>query len=203
MVEDIRDLIEKINQDGIRAAEEKARNIENAARQKADDIIAAARHEAEDMISLANERIRRDDEKERTLLVQAGRDLLLSLREEINAMLGRIMVTDIRKALIPEALSLILAEAVRKSGGEESGDIIVSLSPEDHENLEQHFFTQLREETRKKIIVRPSDDISKGFTISYDSGRSYYDFSDKALAEYIGTYLKPKLNRILQEAAKE
>jgi vacuolar-type H+-ATPase subunit E/Vma4 len=62
---------------------------------------------------------------------------------------------------------------------------------------------RLREETGKKIIVRPSGDISHGFSISFDSGKSCYDFSDKALAEYIGTYLKPRLNRILGEAAKD
>jgi vacuolar-type H+-ATPase subunit H len=62
MVEDIRSLIEKINQDGIRAAEEKARDIEDAARRRADDIIAAAQQESEDLISAAKERIRREDE---------------------------------------------------------------------------------------------------------------------------------------------
>jgi hypothetical protein len=45
--------------------------------------------------------------------------------------------------------------------------------------------------------------MSGGFTISFDSGRSCYDFTDRALAAYIGTYLKPKLNQILQEAMKE
>ncbi|NTU99832.1 MAG: hypothetical protein HGA55_01740 [Methanoregulaceae archaeon] len=203
MVEDIRDLIEKINQDGIRAAEEKARDIEGAARLRADEIIAAARHDAEDLISAAKERIRLEDEKERTLLVQAGRDMLLSLREEINAMLGRILVTDIRKSLTPESLSMILAEAVRKLGNEATGDIIIFLSPEDRETLEQNFMARLREETGKKIVVRPSGDISHGFSISFDSGKSCYDFSDKALAEYIGTYLKPRLNRILEQAAKD
>jgi vacuolar-type H+-ATPase subunit E/Vma4 len=203
MVEDIRDLIEKINRDGIRAAEEKARDIEDAARRRADDIIAAAQHEAEDLISAAKERIRREDEKERTLLVQAGRDMLLSLREEINAMLGRILVTDIRKTLTPEALSMILAEAIRKYGSEESGDIIIFLSPKDRENLEQNFLARLREETGKKVVIRPSGDISHGFSLSFDSGKSCYDFSDKALAEYIGTYLKPRLNGILREPPKD
>ena len=46
----------------------------------------------------------------------------------------------------------------------------------------------------KKIILKPAEEISGGFTISFDNGKSCYDFTDKALAEYIGTYLKPKLN---------
>jgi V/A-type H+/Na+-transporting ATPase subunit E len=203
MAEEIRDLIEKINQEGIKAAEEKAQNIEAAAKQRADDTLAQAKLEAEEMIAAAKDRIRREDEKGKILLAQAGRDLLLSLRKEINAMLGRIVVSGIQQALIPEALFKLLLEVVRNYSVGESSDITVFLNKEDLETLEKNFLHKLREETKKKIILRPAEEISGGFTISFDSGKSCYDFTDKTLAEYIGTYLKPKLNQILQEAIKE
>lgn len=203
MAEEIRDLIEKINQEGIKAAEEKAQNIEAAAKQRADDTLAQAKLEAEEMIAAAKDRIRREDEKGKTLLAQAGRDLLLSLRKEINAMLGRIVVSGIQQALIPEALFKLLLEVVRNYSVGESSDITVFLNKEDLETLEKNFLHKLREETKEKIILRPAEEISGGFTISFDSGKSCYDFTDKTLAEYIGTYLKPKLNQILQEAIKE
>ena len=203
MAEEIRDLIEKINQEGIRAAEERAHNIEAAALQRADDILAHATRESEEMIAAAKDRIRRDDEKGKILLNQAGRDLLLSLRKEINAMLGRIVVSEIQKALTPEALFKLLSEVVRNYSAGDTSDITVLLNKEDLEILEKNFLHKLKEETKKKIILSPSEEISGGFTISFDSGKSCYDFTDKALAEYIGTYLKPKLNQILQEARKE
>jgi V/A-type H+-transporting ATPase subunit E len=203
MAEEIRDLIEKINQEGIKAAEEKAQKIEAAAKQRADDILAQARLEAGEMIAAAKDRIRREDEKGKTLLVQAGRDLLLSLRKEINAMLGRIVVFDIQQALTPEALFRLLSEVVRNYSAGESSDITVFLNKEDLETLEKKFLHKLREETKKKIILKPAEEISGGFTISFDNGKSCYDFTDKALAEYIGIYLKPKLNQILKEAIKE
>ena len=203
MAEEIRDLIEKINQEGIKAAEEKAQNIEAAAKQRADDILAQARLEAGEMIAVAKDRIHREDEKGKTLLAQAGRDLLLSLRKEINAMLGRIVVSDIHQVLTPEALFKLLSEVVKNYKAGESSDITVFLNKEDLEHLEKNFLNKLREETKKKIILMPAEEISGGFTISFDSGKSCYDFTDKALAEYIGTYLKPKLNQILQEAIGE
>jgi len=203
MAEEIRDLIEKINQEGIKAAEEKAHNIEAAAQLRADDILAQARRESEEMIAAARDRIRRDDEKGKILLNQAGRDLLLSLRKEMNAMLGRIVVSEIQQALTPEALFKLLSEVVRNYSTGEISDITVLLNKEDLEILEKNFLHKLKEETEKKIILSPSEEISGGFTISFDSGKSCYDFTDKALAEYIGTYLKPKLNQILQEALKE
>ena len=203
MAEEIRDLIEKINQEGIKAAEEKAHEIEAAAKLRANEVLAQARFEAEKIIAAAQERIRREDEKEKTLIAQAGRDLLLSLRKEINAMLGRIVVSDIRQTLTPEALFKILSEMIKKYGAGEGGDIVVLLKKEDLETLEKNFLHKLQEATKKKIVLRPAEEISGGFTISFDSGKSCYDFTDKALAEYIGTYLKPKLNQILQEAMKE
>jgi V/A-type H+-transporting ATPase subunit E len=203
MVEEIRDLIEKINQEGIKAAEEKAQNIEAAAKQRADDILAQAKLEAKEMIAAAKDRVHREDEKGKTLLAQAGRDLLLSLRKEIDAMLGRIVVSDIQQALTPEALFKLLSEVVRNYSAVESSDITVFLNKEDLKTLEKNFLHKLGEETKKKIILKPAEEISGGFTISFDSGKSCYDFTDKALAEYIGTYLKPKLNQILKEAIKE
>jgi len=155
------------------------------------------------MIAAAKDRIRREDEKEKILLAQAGRDLLLSLRKEINAMLGRIVVTEVRQTLTPEVLSRLLSEAVRNYSAGEQSDITIFLNKKDLEILEKHFMNQLSEETKKTILLRSSEEISGGFTISFDDGKSCHDFTDKALADYIGTYLKPKLNRILKEAIKE
>jgi vacuolar-type H+-ATPase subunit E/Vma4 len=203
MVDEIRDLIETINQEGIRAAEETAREIEAAARAQADEILLQARREAERMTAAAEERIRRQDESERALLAQAGRDLLLSLRKEIHAMLGRIMVSDTGQALSPEALSRLLSDVVHRFSPDEQGDILVSLKKEDLEALERHFLHRLREETKRNIVLRPADEISGGFVISFDGGRSAYDFTDRALAEYIATSLKPKLRVILGDAVKD
>lgn len=203
MPEEIRDLIEKINQEGIKAAEEKAQNIESLAKQKADDILSQARLEAEKIITAAEDRVRREDTAEKALLAQAGRDLLLSLRKEINAMLDRIVVSDIQQALTPERLSGLLSEIVRNYEGGENSDITVFLKKEDREILEKTFFQKLREETNNKIVLKPTEEISGGFTISFDRGKSCYDFSDRALAEYIGVYLKPKLNQLLLDAMME
>jgi len=203
MVDEIRDLIEKINQDGIRAAEENARRIEAEAREKAEEILTQARLEAGRMTAAAEERIRREDANERALLAQAGRDLLLSLRKEIHAMLGRIMVSDTGQALTPEALSRLVSDVVHRYSPGEQGDILVSLKKEDLEVLEKHFLHRLREETKRNIVLRPAEEISGGFVISFDGGRSAYDFTDRALSDYIGTHLKPKVRGILEDAMKE
>jgi vacuolar-type H+-ATPase subunit E/Vma4 len=203
MTEDIQDLIDKIHQDGIIAAEMKAQVIEDEAKRRANAILSQAKRDAEKMLSDAKERIALEDERERALLAQAGRDLLLSLREEINAMLGQIVVSDIRQALTPETISRLLIEIFKNYATESGGDITVSLNKSDMELLERHYLHTLKQEMEREILLKPGDGIRGGFTISYDNGKSSYDFTDKALADYIGTYLKPKLNTILRGAVEE
>ncbi len=203
MTEDIQDLIDKIHQDGIKAAERKAQVIEDEARQRADAIVSQAKRDAEKILSDAKERIALEDERERALLAQAGRDLLLSLREEIHAMLGQIVASDIRQSLTPETLFRLLIEIFRNYATESGGEMWVSLNKSDRELLERHYLQRLNQEMGRKILLKQGDDVHGGFTISYDNGKSRYDFTDKALADYIGTYLKPKLNTILQGAVEE
>lgn len=200
MAEEIRDLIEKINQEGIKAAEKKAAEIEVAAKQKAEEVLAKARLEAEKIMAAAKDRISHEEEKGKALLNQAVRDLLLTLKKEINAMLESIVITETRHALNAESLSKLLSELIKSYASKQTADIVVSLKREDSEAFEKSFLHKLKEETHKGITLKPSEEITGGFTISFDSGKSCYDFTDRALAEYIGTFLKPKLNQILQDA---
>jgi len=199
MSEEIKALIEKIQQEGIKAAEEKAKEIEAEANLQAEKILKKARADAEQARKEAEDSIALMREKEKNLLDQAVRDFLLTLRQEINAMLGRIVAEDIKGAFTPENLFTILQNMIKcASGGSE--DIIISLSKEDAAAIAGGSLAKLKDATKKKIELKPQDDIRAGFLISFDGGKSEFDFSDKALAEYIGTYLKPKLGAILNQS---
>lgn len=199
MAEELKNLIEKIHQEGVKAAEDKASNIEDEAKRQAKAIVEKAEKEAKNVIAEAEEKISKIEESGKVSLKQAGRDLLLSLRKEINAVLNKIVVSHVRKALNPDELSKIISTLIKDYGGGEKGDIIVSLKKEDLEKLKKGFLNELKDETKKEITLKSSEDIHGGFIISYDSDKSHYDFTDKALAEYIGLYLKPELSEMLKE----
>ncbi len=196
MADDIRNLIEKIQQEGIKVAEGKAQEIESQARRQAEEIIKKAKAEAQKQISDAQEQIARAEETSKVLLKQAGRDLILGLKKEINAILDKVIVSAVQQALSPQELTKILTALIKNYS--DKGEIVVSLSKEDLEKLEKGLLTVLTQEAKKGITLRPSEDIQAGFIISYDAGKSHYDFTDAALAEYIGSLLKPKLKEILQ-----
>lgn len=200
MAEDIRGLIEKINQEGVQAAEKKAREIELQAQTTAREILERAEAEARRIVAEAKEQALRTEERGRTLLAQAGRDMLLSLKKEISATLNRVILTDVRQALNPEALAKIIFELVKGISAAQKTEIVVTLKEEDLEALKKAFLSKLKDEAMKEVVLKSSEEITGGFTISYDRSKSEYDFTDAALAEYIGSSLKPKLNQVLKDA---
>ena len=201
MAQDIKELIEKINQEGIQAAEAKAKEIEQEARRKADEVLARARQEAGQLISQTQKELERKKEKERTLLVQAARDMLLSLRKQINATLERIITRETQNVLTAETLYKIILSLAKTETGSEG--VVVTLAKDDLKRLEEGFLAKLKDEIKNGLTLKATDDIRAGFTISFDAGKSCFDFSDKAIAEYIGSYLKPRLNELLKGVFSE
>ena len=193
MAEQIKELIEKINQEGVQAAQEKAREIESLAQQKAEMIVDKANAQARKAMEDAQDKVKRLEESSQATLKQAARDLLLALKIEIVALLERLMVENVSEALIPEELSRIIAEVIKEYCGQENNEVIVYLKDSDKNKLEGHFLNKLKDELKKGIELRQKADIHAGFIISFDAGKSHFDFSDKALAQYLGTYLKPKV----------
>lgn len=198
MAEQIKELIEKIQQEGIKAAEGKASQIENEAKRQADEMIKKAKIDAEKIIAQAKTEAAKIEQTTKISLKQAGRDLMLSLRKQINAMLDKIIVDSVREALNPGDLTEIITQLVKNYKSKEGENIIISVKKSNFKELEKDLLTKLGKEVKNQITLKAQDDILGGFIISYDAGKSHFDFTDEALAEYIGTYLKPKLKEILE-----
>jgi vacuolar-type H+-ATPase subunit E/Vma4 len=198
MAEDLKELIEKIQLEGVKAAEDKALAIEAHARKRAEEIMAGAAKETERMASEAGERIKALEAGARNSIKQASRDTMLSLRKEIASMLERLVTSHVHRALSAEDMAKILVTII-KDCGHDKDKIVVSLKKEDLEKVEKALFSELGQEAKKGITLKSASDIHGGFLISYDTGKSYFDFSDRALAEYLAAHLKASLGDIIKE----
>lgn len=203
MAEDIQSLLKKIQEEGIKKAEERASEIEKEAKKRAEEIINRAHSEAERLLKEAKEKIAQQEAYTKTILQQTARDIILLLKKEINSLLQKIILLEVREILKPEELIQIISALIKGYKGETAEEIVVSLKKEDADKIQNHYLSKLKEEIKKGILIKQSDDLTGGFLISYDGGKSYFDFSDKALAEYISNYLKPKLKDLFSEVGKE
>lgn len=199
MAEQLKDLIEKIEREGVLAGEELARQIKKDAEGKAESILQKAKAEAERIIASAKDEAERTRQSTEALLQQAARDMLLSLRKEIDTMLERLIISEAGQSLSGDGLLKIISEVIHCAGGKEGDEVVISTKKEDAERLQRGLLEKLKESVKKGIVVKPSEDITGGFIISFDGGKSHFNFTDKALAEYIGSYLKPALAEILNK----
>jgi len=198
MAQEIKDLIAKIQAEGIKIAEDKAREIEAKAHADAQKIIAEAHLKGEEIIATAREQEKKTRQSMDAALNQAGRDFLISLRIRINEILDRLVAENIRQALTVEELAGIISALIKGAVNKSQAEIIVTLSAEDYRQLEKSFLKKLIEESKTQIVLNSSDEINAGLRISFDAGKSHFDFSDSALAEYISTNIRPELGRILK-----
>jgi len=198
MAQEIKDLIAKIQAEGIKIAEDKAREIEAKAHAEAQKIIAEAHLKKEKIIAASQEQEKKTKQSTDAALNQAGRDFLISLRIRINEMLDRLVAENIRQALTVEELAKIISALIKAAVNKPEVEIIITLSAEDRRQLEKFFLKKLIEESKTEIVLKSSDEISAGLRISFDAGKSHFDFSDSALAEYISVNIRPELSRILK-----
>jgi len=197
MPEEIKGLIEKIQKEGVEKAREDGRKIVEEARKASAGIIEKAKQEADAIIQKAKEESGRAKESTEASLRQAGRDLLISLRAQINALLKKVITHKASEALTPQEMAKMIQALINGYAQKQKPDKIEAFfSKDDLAKMKDGFLGKLSEEAGKGITLKSSDDISAGFTISFDSGKSHFDFSDQALADYISGHLNKELAKI-------
>ncbi|MFH1360993.1 MAG: hypothetical protein ABIJ41_08215 [Candidatus Omnitrophota bacterium] len=202
MSEQVQELINKIKSEGIQEAQNKAKQIEAEARKKAEGIVQDARKQAQQIVAQAAKDQELLKEKTEKTLQQAARDMILSLKKEIQKILHDLIAQDIKSALSTDELAEIITQAVNNFLKDQSkGDrIMIALNKGDHEKLKKDYLAKLKEKIKDGIEFKPTDQIDKGFTISFDSGKSFFDFTDESLAGYLSAMLSPEIANLFKNA---
>lgn len=203
MPEDLKKLIEKIQKEGVEAARAKALEIETEAKARAEEIVSKAKEEANRMIKEAGAEILRQKEANLSLMQQAARDTLISLRRELLCKLSNVIKQETRQALKSKDLAEILFKLIKDCCREPGSNVEITLSREDADKLTEVFISGFKEELKKGITLKTSDEISGGFLISFDCGKSQFDFTDSALAQYLSQYVSGRLDEILSPQLPE
>ncbi|MBU1146824.1 MAG: hypothetical protein KKD11_00520 [Candidatus Omnitrophica bacterium] len=200
MSEKLKELLEKINQEGVQQAGESAKAIELQAKKDAEKIIADAKNKAQSIVGDAKDTAEKTRKTGEIALKQASRDLILSLKDEIKRIFGKIVASETAKAVSSEDIVDLLGELIEnyiKKGGA-SSDVTVLVKKEDLEKFKKTMLSKLKEKVKEGIEFKTSPNINAGFSISFDKGKSFFDFTDEALTEALYAYLNPELTKLLK-----
>ena len=200
----LQELIDKIKKDGVASAEAKAQEIIAEAEKKAASIISSAEEKADSIIKSGKAETERMEKASIDAIRQAGRNLLISFRDGVNAQLSALIATETSKVYNADMLKTLIPETVKAwASKDDVNSLSVLLSEKDLKELEKDLEAALKEQINSGLEIKLDNSLTKGFRIGTKDGSAFYDFSAESVADLFSAYLNPKTSAIMKEAAKE
>jgi len=202
MAEQVQELINKIKQEGIQEGEAKAQKIEAEAKKHAEEIVQNAREETQRIVEQGKKEIEQNQESVRAALRQAGRDMVLKLKEHINEVLRTVIEREVRDSLDAGQLSGLIEKVIKAYMDQQRDvtDIKLLLSEKDLKQLSDGFAAKLKDRLKHPVAIQSATDISGGFIISFNNDSNTFDFTDISLVQYLANFLNDDVAALLSEA---
>jgi len=198
----VQELIDKIKKDGISAASDEAYKIKSEAQVEARRIIDAAKKEADDIISRSKMDAERSEKAGIAALEQASRNLVLVFKDEVQALLNKIISDYVSSSYNEDVLKAVLPDLIKKWAEKNGENLSVILPENDLSKLQGFFAGKLASEFKNGVELKSNRKLNSGFRISNREGSVYYDFSAEAVVDLLSSYLSPKLAEIMKNSPK-
>ena len=201
MADELQALLDRISEEQIKKADAECEQITSAAKAEAERIVADAKAEAAAIVENAQKEADMLLEKGKESLRQASRDLLISLRGELEKRVSNTVEALMASSMSGAALVDIIAKVITgfKNSDGSIDDIKLLLNPEELAALEGSIKAALAADLKEHCELAPLPGISGGFKVVFKESGIVYDFTDKSLAESICGSVSPKLAAILSE----
>jgi V/A-type H+-transporting ATPase subunit E len=198
----VQELIDKIKKDGIQTASQEAAQIKKDASAEAQRIVDAAKKEAIEIINRGKQDAERSEKAGIAALEQASRNLVLAFKDEIQALLDKLIGEHTASNYNADILKTALPEILKSWAAKGTDNLSVILPDGELSKLQSFFSEKLTGELWKGVELKSSRKLNSGFHISNKEGSIYYDFSAEAVAALLSAYLNPKLAEILKTSSK-
>ncbi len=203
MPEDLQALIDHLQRDAVEEGRRRAHAIVTEAEAQADATLRAAEAEAARIVREAERDAEVFTERATVALEQAGRDLLITVRQAIDELLSGLIHASLDEELRPGVLAEMLvkmADAYTAHGGRERR-MAVLLNEEDLDALAHLYVQRYRERTAQGVELRLDDGVRKGYRVQIVDENVTHDFTIDAIADELSRYLRPRLAEMLPRAA--
>ena len=190
MAEELQQLLEKIQHDGVEKANAEAATILAKAKADAAAILKDAESKAAALRAQSETDAKAFEERAQKTISQAARDTVLEVKDAIGRMLEKLLAKDVAAALADpsEAAKLALA-AVNELGS--NADVAAG------EKLAAALKAQLAADAKAGVKVVLDESVGTGFSIRLDGGRVEHDFSESAIVAALAKRLRPDLAKLV------
>lgn len=191
MAEELQQLLEKIQRDGVDKANAEAKAILEKANADAKAILEKAEAEAKAIVEKAQADADAFAERAKTTVGNAARDTVIEVKNGVEKLFADLLAKDVRSALSASAVNLA-GEAI-KALATGSTDVQVAANAQ----LADALRAQLAADAAGGVKVVTDESVGAGFSVRLDGGRVEHDFSEKAIAAALAKRLRPDLAKIV------
>ncbi len=193
MAEELQQLLEKIQHDGVEKANAEAAAIISKAKAEAEACKKAAAEEAAAATAKAEAEAKASAERAEKTIQQAARDTIREVKNALDALFENLLAKNVNAALsTPGEAAKIALDAIRSLNAD---DAEVAAN----EKLAAALKAQLAADAAKGVKVVLDPTVGSGFSIRLDGGRVEHDFSEAAISAAIAKRLRPALAALLAE----
>lgn len=195
MTQDLQQLLEKIQRDGVDKAKSDADKLVSEAQAQARKIVEAAHAEAAKIKADARQEAEAFERRAEETVRQSARDTVLNVEKAVTALFGGLLLKDVNAALSSAELTAELAaEAVRAYIGEKGGVEVAATA-----KLADALRAKLAAEAASGVTVVTDDTTGAGFRLRLAGGRVEHAFTGAAVADALAKQLRPRLAAMMKQ----
>lgn len=195
MTQDLQQLLEKIQRDGVDKAKSDADKLVSEAQAQARKIVEAAHAEAAKIKADARQEAEAFERRAEETVRQSARDTVLNVEKAVTALFGGLLLKDVNAALSSAELTAELAaEAVRAYIGEKGGVEVAAAA-----KLADALRAKLAAEAASGVTVVTDDTTGAGFRLRLANGRVEHAFTGAAVADALAKQLRPRLAALMKQ----
>lgn len=192
MEQQIQDLVDSIRKEGLEKANQQRDEIIARAKEEAEKIVRQAKADADSMIENATKECSLRQQSAKASISQAARDVSITLKGELDALLNRILSDNIASAMDSALLSKLVL-AVADSGLKDSE---ITVSTADSEAVVRSLKAELASKLADGLELKPAHGTA-GLRIISKDGSGYIDLSADEIASMLKPYLSESLRQII------
>ena len=198
MSEELQGLLNKIQAEGLEKAETERARLVAEAKAQAEAIIAEAKEQADKIRKDAEAEAETSRKKADAAVRQAARDVIISLKDDLQEKLRAVVREAAAQAMTPEAMAGLIAKIAEQFAQNAASGTEVILPAREREEAAQKLIGCLPDVLKKNASVQLGRGFTAGFKIGFNNSEVFLDFSDEALAEVICEFVGPKLAAIIK-----
>lgn len=193
MEQQIQDLVASIKKEGIEEAKKQSAEILASAKAEAEEIIKKAKAEGDKIIQDAKNSAKLEAESAKAQIVQAGRDVTLSLKQSVEALFNKILVDDCKKAMDASLLAQLITQAVNADLNGVTAEIPEGLK----DDVVKALSSEVAKLVKQKDFLKESKGLLSGIKLSSNDGSGYIDMSASECALLVKPYLSERLRELI------